>query len=127
MLAMVGDLFGVPALSNRATSTAGMTHGEYLKHEVHNLGRFISTMKFRPLEWRTSHPYVLVDRLEDITNQELIRQNPKTDRTVCLYGYTRGAHMKQSFLMHIPGLFDVGRRIIPSVTLAPISDDISRY
>uniref|UniRef100_A0A8C0UMD9 BMS1 ribosome biosis factor n=1 Tax=Cyanistes caeruleus TaxID=156563 RepID=A0A8C0UMD9_CYACU len=41
---------------------SGMVHGEYQKQEVHNLGRFISVMKFRPLTWQTSHPYVLADR-----------------------------------------------------------------
>lgn len=88
---------------NIYSSALGMIHGEYLKTEIHNLGRFISTMKFRPLEWRTSHPYILADRIEDITSQELIRQNSKVDRTVCLYGYTRGAHLKQNALFHIPG------------------------
>ncbi|XP_022690941.1 ribosome biogenesis protein BMS1 homolog isoform X2 [Varroa jacobsoni] len=85
---------------------SGMVHGGYLKHEIHNLGRFMSTIKFRPLDWRTSHPYILADRFEDITGQELIRQNPKIDRTICLYGYSRGAHLKQNALFHIPGCGD---------------------
>ncbi|KAI6066549.1 Ribosome biogenesis protein BMS1-like protein [Aix galericulata] len=42
---------------------SGMVHGEYQKQEIHNLGRFISVMKFRPLTWQTSHPYVLADRM----------------------------------------------------------------
>ena len=37
---------------------SGMVHGEYQRTEVKNLGRFISVMKFRPLQWRTTHPYV---------------------------------------------------------------------
>ena len=41
---------------------SGLIHGQYPKVEVHNLGRFISVMKFRPLEFRTTHPYMLVDR-----------------------------------------------------------------
>lgn len=41
---------------------SGMVYGEYQTQEVKNLGRFISVMKFRPLVWQTSHPYVLVDR-----------------------------------------------------------------
>ena len=49
---------------------SGMVHTEYQKTEVHNLGRFISVMKFRPLIWRTTHPYILADRLEDITDPE---------------------------------------------------------
>ena len=46
---------------------SGMVHGDYQKTEVHNLGRFISVMKFRPLQWRETHPYVITDRLEDLT------------------------------------------------------------
>ncbi|KAH9361100.1 hypothetical protein HPB48_002962 [Haemaphysalis longicornis] len=68
---------------------SGLLRGEYLKNEINNLGRFISVMKFRPLQWRTSHPYLLVDRIEDVTDPEQIRTNPKCDRTVCLYGYSR--------------------------------------
>jgi len=41
---------------------SGMINGEYQKTEVHNLGRFISVMKYRPLQWRTTHPYILIDR-----------------------------------------------------------------
>ena len=41
---------------------SGMINGEYQKTEVHNLGRFISVMKFRPLQWRSTHPYILADR-----------------------------------------------------------------
>jgi hypothetical protein len=40
------------------------TAGKYLKREVLNLARFISTMKSRPLTWRLVHPYVLADRME---------------------------------------------------------------
>lgn len=68
---------------------SGLIHGEYLRTEVKNLGRFISVMKFRPLTWRTMHPYVMVDRVEDLTSPELIRQNSKVDRTISLYGYVK--------------------------------------
>lgn len=66
---------------------SGLLHDEYLRTEIKNLARFISVMKFRPLTWRTTHPYILADRVEDLTSPELIRQNPKTDRTISLYGY----------------------------------------
>ena len=39
-----------------------LVFGQYSRQELHNLARFISVMKFRPLEWRSSHPYVLADR-----------------------------------------------------------------
>ncbi|XP_037790016.1 ribosome biogenesis protein BMS1 homolog [Penaeus monodon] len=40
---------------------SGIIHGEYLKNEIKNLSRFISVMKFRPLTWRSTHPYVIVE------------------------------------------------------------------
>nr|XP_060625039.1 ribosome biogenesis protein BMS1 homolog [Anolis sagrei ordinatus]XP_060625040.1 ribosome biogenesis protein BMS1 homolog [Anolis sagrei ordinatus] len=85
---------------------SGMVHGEYQKQEIHNLGRFISVMKFRPLTWQTSHPYVLADRMEDLTNPEDIRVNPKCDRKISLYGYLRGAHLKNKSQIHMPGVGD---------------------
>ncbi|XP_043254271.1 ribosome biogenesis protein BMS1 homolog isoform X1 [Colletes gigas] len=86
---------------------SGLVHGEYLRTETKNLGRFISVMKFRPLTWRSMHPYVLADRVEDLTSAELIRQNPKVDRTVCLYGYVRGIPLNKETSIHIPGCGDV--------------------
>lgn len=85
---------------------SGMVYSEYQKLEIRNLGRFISVMKFRPLIWQTSHPYVLADRMEDLTNPEDIRLNPKADRKVSLYGYLRGAHLKNKSQIHIPGVGD---------------------
>ncbi|XP_030425225.1 ribosome biogenesis protein BMS1 homolog [Gopherus evgoodei] len=85
---------------------SGMVYGEYPKQEIHNLGRFISVMKFRPLTWQTSHPYVLADRMEDLTNPEHVRVNPKCDRKVSIYGYLRGACLKNQSQIHMPGVGD---------------------
>ena len=41
---------------------SGLVYGSYPKVEIHNLGRFISVTKFRPLAWRITHPYILTDR-----------------------------------------------------------------
>ncbi len=82
---------------------SGIIHGQYQKTEIHNLGRFISVMKFRPLEWQSAHPYVLADRMEDLTNPEAVRENSRCDRTVSLYGYVRGTHLKTRTTVHIPG------------------------
>ncbi|EFN57678.1 hypothetical protein CHLNCDRAFT_142849 [Chlorella variabilis] len=38
---------------------SGLRNGKYLRREVHNLARFISVMKFRPLSWRQAHPYLV--------------------------------------------------------------------
>lgn len=86
---------------------SGIMHGEYLRNEVKNLGRFISIMKFRPLTWRGTHSYVLADRMEDVTNTEEIRLNPKCDREVILYGYVRGVPMAKENMVHIAGLGDM--------------------
>lgn len=86
---------------------SGQVHGEYLRNEVKNLGRFISVMKFRPLVWRTTHPYLLADRMEDVTPPEQIRLNPKTDRSVCLYGYMRGIPLNKKSMVHVPGCGDL--------------------
>ncbi|CAF4234077.1 unnamed protein product [Rotaria sp. Silwood2] len=69
---------------------SGMKNGEYIQRDVHNLARFISVMKFKPSTWKTTHPFVVADRMEDLTEPELIRTDPLCNRTICLYGYVRG-------------------------------------
>lgn len=86
---------------------SGLIHGEYVRNEIKNLGRFISVMKFRPLSWRGAHSYILADRMEDITNSEQIRLNPKCDRDVVLYGYVRGVPLKKENMVHVAGLGDM--------------------
>lgn len=86
---------------------SGLMHGEYLRNEIKNLGRFISVMKFRPLTWRGTHSYILADRMEDVTNTESIRLDPKCNREVILYGYVRGVPMTKENMVHIAGLGDM--------------------
>ncbi|GAB6028474.1 Glycoside hydrolase 2 (Mannanase, beta-galactosidase) [Chamberlinius hualienensis] len=85
---------------------SGMVRDEYQQTEIHNLGRFISVMRIRPLQWRTNHPYILADRMEDLTDPEKIRLNPKCDRNVCFYGYSRGANFRNRSGVHILGCGD---------------------
>ncbi|XP_014677109.1 PREDICTED: ribosome biogenesis protein BMS1 homolog [Priapulus caudatus] len=82
---------------------SGLVHDEYQKTEIHNLGRFISVMKLRPLQWRSTHPYMLADRMEDLTSPELIRQHAACDRVISLYGYLRGTQLKEGSDVHIAG------------------------
>ncbi|CAG4928821.1 unnamed protein product [Colias eurytheme] len=86
---------------------SGIIHGEYLRNEIKNLARFISVMKFRALSWRTTHAYMLADRMEDITNQENIRKDPKVSRDVVLYGYVRGVPLMKESTVHIAGVGDM--------------------
>jgi ribosome biogenesis protein BMS1 len=85
---------------------SGLVNGSYPKMEIHNLARFISIMKFHPLQWRSTHPYCVTDRMEDLTDEEMLRQNEKVDRRVSLYGYVRGTHLKPQSKVHIPGCGD---------------------
>lgn len=41
--------------------------------------------------------------MEDLTDPEKVRTDPKSDRTVSLYGYLRGTHLKNKGQVHIPG------------------------
>ncbi|KAL6976245.1 Glycoside hydrolase 2 (Mannanase, beta-galactosidase) [Sarracenia purpurea var. burkii] len=85
---------------------SGLIHGKYPIREVHNLARFISVMKFHPLSWRVNHPYILVDRFEDVTPPERVNMNNKCNRNVTLYGYLRGCNLKKGTKVHIAGVGD---------------------
>lgn len=85
----------------------GLVYDEYPRNEIRNLGRFISIIKLRPLLWRNTHSYLVIDRVEDITNTETIRQNAKCDRNIVLYGYVRGVPLKSDSMVHIAGYGDV--------------------
>jgi ribosome biogenesis protein BMS1 len=99
---------------------SGVMNGRYPDREILNLSRFISVAKFRPLVFRNTHSYFLADRFEDITPRELLRTNPKTDRTIALFGYLRGVPLRppsasHSVRVHIPGsgtdAFEVGKMV----------------
>ncbi|CAE6446122.1 unnamed protein product [Rhizoctonia solani] len=91
---------------------SGVLNGRYPDSEIQNLSRFISVMKFRPLVFRNSHPYVLADRLQDLTSRELVRTTPSVDRTVTLYGYLRGTNLRETTKVHIPGAGDLSIKSI---------------
>ncbi|KAF3451015.1 hypothetical protein FNV43_RR07104 [Rhamnella rubrinervis] len=85
---------------------SGLIHGKHPKREIHNLARFISVQKFHPLSWRVAHPYVLVDRFEDVTPPQRVHVNNKCDRNITLYGYLRGCNLKKGTKVHIAGVGD---------------------
>ncbi|KIL67991.1 hypothetical protein M378DRAFT_122310 [Amanita muscaria Koide BX008] len=92
---------------------SGVLNGRYPDTEILNLSRFISVMKFRPLIFRNSHPYLLADRVEDLTPREEIRQSQgKCDRTVTLYGYLRGTNLRLGTKIHIPGVGDLDMKSV---------------
>ena len=86
---------------------SGVLNGRYPDNEIQNLSRFISVLKFRPLIFRNSHPYVLADRIQDLTSREEIRiSRGKCDRTIALYGYLHGTCLRPHAKIHIPGVGD---------------------
>ncbi|KAI9064640.1 DUF663-domain-containing protein [Trametes sanguinea] len=87
---------------------SGVLNGRYPDTEILNLSRFISVMKFRPLVFRNTHPYMLADRFEDLTPREQVRQSKgKCDRTVTVYGYLRGTNYRLGTKVHVPGVGDL--------------------
>uniref|UniRef100_A0A0N4UXP8 Bms1-type G domain-containing protein n=1 Tax=Enterobius vermicularis TaxID=51028 RepID=A0A0N4UXP8_ENTVE len=94
---------------------SGVNNERYPRNEIHNLARFISVMKFRPLIWRTTHPYVYCDRFEDLTDAEVIRTDPLTDRCISLYGWVRGIPLLNHSMVHIPGVGDLRIKEVTSL------------
>ncbi|CEP62473.1 GTPase BMS1 LALA0_S05e06436g [Lachancea lanzarotensis] len=88
---------------------SGVVNGRYPDREILNLSRFISVMKFRPLKWRNEHPYLLADRLTDITHPQLLESKGKhVDRKVALYGYLHGSALPAmaGARVHLAGVGD---------------------
>ncbi|KAI3914686.1 hypothetical protein MKW92_021860 [Papaver armeniacum] len=83
-----------------------LDNGMYVDDQIQELAAFISAMKFNPLSWKTAHPYVLVDRFEDVTSPERVRIDKKCDRNIVMYGYLRGSNMKSGTKVHIAGVSD---------------------
>ena len=63
-------------------------------------------MKTRPLTWRNTHPFLLVDRMEDITDPKRIDENPNCKRELSLYGYVQGCNLKNGQPIHLLGVGD---------------------
>lgn len=83
-----------------------VVNGKYLKHEIKRLSMYISRLKFRPLVWRNTHPYVLFDRVEDITPSQTIVDDPLCNRQIAMFGYVRGTHLKPTMKVHLIGAGD---------------------
>ena len=108
---------------------SGMQHGRYNKRDTLNLARFISTSKFRPLTWRSTHPYVVGDRFEDITPPGRVHDNPNVERDVAVYGWLHGCNMKRGQLVHVAGVGDCtvsDLTVLPDPCPLPSSDKKQR-
>ncbi|KAI2469969.1 DUF663-domain-containing protein [Annulohypoxylon bovei var. microspora] len=96
---------------------SGVINGRYPDREIHNLSRFLSVMKNpRPLIWRNSHPYTIIDSFRDITHPTQIEEDEKCDRSIALSGYLRGTNFSgRNQRIHIPGLGDFSVSSIESL------------
>jgi ribosome biogenesis protein BMS1 len=101
----------------------GVVNGKYRKHEVKRLSLQINRVKFRPLVWHNTHPYLLVDRVEDVTpvtaggakrsgqsneteEEDFQGKDESGEKEVTLYGYVRGCHLKSTTKIHLVGAGD---------------------
>lgn len=66
-------------------------------------------------------------RIEDLTNQDVIRHNPQCDRTITLYGYVRGAPIKNNSMVHIAGKVVTLNNMIPMASQAVEISHYRRY
>jgi ribosome biogenesis protein BMS1 len=84
--------------------------GNYPRTEVHNLGRYISIQKIKPLSWRSAHSYVVADRFDVIETPDHNQCN-----TVSFYGYVRGTYLDKHQRIHVNGLGDYEIKSIQKV------------
>lgn len=83
-----------------------MVRGMYRPTDVLNLHRLLICVEPKIQAWRNTHSCVVMDRMEDITDPDVVAANPLHARTVAFYGYARGKPMKPGQLIHVPGLGD---------------------
>jgi ribosome biogenesis protein BMS1 len=83
-----------------------MVRGMYRPTDVLNLHRLLICVEPKIQAWRNTHSCVVMDRMEDITDPDVVAANPLHTRTIAFYGYARGKPMKPGQLVHIPGLGD---------------------
>lgn len=85
-------------------------HGSSLDQTLRQTSRCIDYLSGRAcctivlMQSSLSQPSSLEpNSMEDLTDPEKLRTDPKCDRTVSLYGYLRGTYLKNKGQVHIPG------------------------
>lgn len=64
--------------------------GRYTDAALLKLCRTVGVMRYRPVEWKCTHPHVVVDRVDE----------------AFVYGYVRGGTMRKDMDVHVPGVGD---------------------
>ncbi|KAH7647247.1 BMS1 like GTpase involved in ribosome biogenesis [Cryptosporidium bovis] len=85
---------------------SGIHNGLYNKTEIRNLSRFIAVQKFENLSWRSSHPYIVSLRIEELNDNDSKDNNYNGETSVYFYGFVKGGIMRKNQNIHIPGLGD---------------------
>ncbi|XP_026404777.1 ribosome biogenesis protein BMS1 homolog isoform X1 [Papaver somniferum] len=100
--------------------------------DVSKLASFILGMEFHPISWRAAHPYVLVDRFEDVTATESSHMAAACERDIIFHGYLRGCDIKnKGTKVHIAGIGDfplagtgiAEHRLVPHINDLKIDDE----
>ena len=83
-----------------------MQGNSYRGTDVLKLHQLLICVNPKIQQWRNTHSCVLVDRHEDVTNPDLVAQEPNMSRTIAMYGYVRGKPLRPNQMIHVPGLGD---------------------
>ncbi|MCL7043944.1 hypothetical protein MKW94_010096 [Papaver nudicaule] len=102
---------------------SGLEQDLYKMLDVQKLANAISMLQFRTVE----HPYVLVDRFEDVTPPEKIHEDANCKRNLSLFGYLRGCNIKSGAKVHLAGVGDFCLAGIRSISDPfPISPEMEK-
>lgn len=64
--------------------------GVYVDGDMSRMCRVLGVMKYRPIEWKCTHPHIVVDKMDK----------------GFVYGYVRGGGIRKDTHVHIPGFGD---------------------
>ncbi|KAI3904037.1 hypothetical protein MKW92_017568 [Papaver armeniacum] len=88
-----------------AYNLSGLQHDLYNMGDVHELAEEIYALQFHLSSRRAAHPYMLVDRFNDVTLQK-VHKNANCKRNIHMFGYLRGCSIKSGAKVHIAGFGD---------------------
>ncbi|KAI3972015.1 hypothetical protein MKW92_015778 [Papaver armeniacum] len=122
------DLFRTEIYQGAVTyNLSGLQHDLYNMGDVQELAEEISMLQFHLSSRRAAHPYMLVDRLKDVTPLQKVHKNANCKRNIHLFGYLRGCSIKSGAKVHIAGFGDFHLAGVRSTTDPfPLSSETER-